>query len=105
VGAPDELAGFAPTPALALPFPSIVVASSDDPWISLSRARSLAAQWGSHFADIGAQGHINAASGIGDWAEGQAMLNGLVDVTTAGLSPAAMRASLATTLSEVRAGT
>jgi predicted alpha/beta hydrolase family esterase len=42
-GAPDELRGFAPTPRTPLPFPSILVASSDDPWIGIDRAHSLAA--------------------------------------------------------------
>lgn len=82
--APAELRGFAPAPARMLPFPSLLVASSDDPWIALPRARALAGQWGSHFVDAGALGHINAASGIGDWAEGQALLAELVE--SAGLA-------------------
>ncbi|WP_250847899.1 RBBP9/YdeN family alpha/beta hydrolase, partial [Escherichia coli] len=42
----SELAGFAPTPAKPLPFPSITVASRDDPWIGIDRARELAKGWG-----------------------------------------------------------
>ena len=68
----------APTPLKALPFPSILVASTDDPWISVERAHGLASFWGSHFIDAGAQGHLNAASGIGWWEEGQAMLNRVI---------------------------
>lgn len=73
-----ELASFGPTPTTALPFPSIVVASRDDPWIDIDRAHSLAVGWGSHFVDAGAQGHLNAASGIGWWSEGQALLDRVI---------------------------
>lgn len=95
-GVRSELAAFGPTPAKLLPFPSIVVASSDDPWIELQKARALAASWGSVFVDAGAQGHINAASGIGWWEEGQALLDRVID--TAGARPhatASARALLA----------
>ena len=73
VGRP-EVAGFAPHPRVILPFPSLVVASSDDPWTHVDRAHSLAASWGAEFLDIGARGHINADSDLGDWHEGQALL-------------------------------
>lgn len=74
-----DLAAFKPSPRQLLPFPSIVVASTDDPWIEIAQARNLAAQWGSHFVDAGAQGHLNAASGIGWWAEGQELLERVMD--------------------------
>jgi predicted alpha/beta hydrolase family esterase len=80
----EELRGFAPSPQMPLPFPSIVVASNDDPWITPERAHSLAANWGSHFVDIGEQGHINAASGLGQWPEGQDLLNRIVAATIGG---------------------
>jgi predicted alpha/beta hydrolase family esterase len=83
--APDELRAFAPAPRTPLPFPSIVVASGDDPWIQLDRAHSLAVEWGSHFVDAGELGHINAASGLGQWPEGLALLD---RVTAAGLDNA-----------------
>lgn len=73
--APAEIKGFAPTPRLRLPFPSLVVASTDDPWMRHDRARSLAADWGSHFVDAGARGHLNADSGLGAWREGQELLD------------------------------
>jgi uncharacterized protein len=69
-----EVAGFAPAPRTPLPFPSLVVASSDDPWCTLARAHSMAMDWGSHFVEAGAHGHINAESGLGWWPEGQALL-------------------------------
>lgn len=77
-GAGAELAAFSPTPRVSLPFPSIVVASTDDPWVSIQRAHSMAVDWGSLFVDAGAQGHLNAASGIGWWQEGQALLDRVI---------------------------
>ncbi|WP_019515116.1 RBBP9/YdeN family alpha/beta hydrolase [Sphingomonas sp. Mn802worker] len=70
-----ELAPFAPAPKQPLPFPSIVVASGDDPWIDPARAHSLAVDWGSHFVDAGFHGHLNAASGLGRWPEGLELLD------------------------------
>ncbi|NJR80750.1 RBBP9/YdeN family alpha/beta hydrolase [Sphingomonas corticis] len=75
----SELAPFGPAPRTPLPFPSIVVASSDDPWIDSDRAHSLAVDWGSHFVDLGPHGHINAASGLGLWTEGLELLDRVVD--------------------------
>ena len=92
---PPELSGFAPAPATFLPFPSIVVASRDDPWIRFERARALAGGWGSHFVDAGSAGHINAASGVGDWAEGQALLAELIDDAGEAHTPNEGRALLA----------
>lgn len=73
------LRAFSPSPATPLPFPSILVSSSDDPWITTERARSLAANWGSVFVDAGAQGHINADSGLGWWHDGQELLDRVLD--------------------------
>jgi len=77
-----ELAAFQPSPRTPLPFPSIVVSSSDDPWISPDKAQSLAKGWGSVFVDAGPQGHLNAASGIGWWEEGQALLDRVLDAAS-----------------------
>lgn len=77
-----ELAGFRPTPSKPLPFPSIVVASSDDPWVAPDRAAELARGWGSLFVDAGPQGHLNAASGIGWWEEGQILLDRVLDAAS-----------------------
>lgn len=74
----SELADFSPTPSRPLPFPSILVASDDDPWIRPERAQSLAASWGSHFVSAGPVGHLNAASGLGWWAEGQELLDRVI---------------------------
>ncbi|WP_255351689.1 alpha/beta hydrolase [Novosphingobium sp. ST904] len=73
----DRLNGFAPTPSDELPFPSILVASRNDPWIGFPTARLLARQWGSQFVDAGETGHINADSKIGSWEDGKQLLRQL----------------------------
>lgn len=70
--------GFEPLPSARLPFPSIVVASSDDPYGSAAYARERANAWGSEFVEVGARGHINGASGLGDWPEGYRLLQRLL---------------------------
>jgi predicted alpha/beta hydrolase family esterase len=75
---PPETRGFAPLPTDPLPFAATVVASQDDPFVALERARELARRWGAEFVDAGAIGHINATSGLGDWAEGRRILRALV---------------------------
>ena len=69
--------GFDPIPLKKLPFETIVVASADDPWVSIDRARYFADCWGSAFINIGNAGHINVASGHTRWAEGLEILKKL----------------------------
>ncbi len=72
------LASWSPIPLQALPFKSTLVASQDDPYCSFARAQGFAVAWGSTLVDAGAAGHINADSGLGDWPQGQTLLNQLV---------------------------
>ncbi|MDB5737667.1 MAG: esterase [Sphingomonas bacterium] len=74
-----RIAAFAPSPRAVLPFPTIVVASRDDPYASFQRQREMAGNWLASFCDAGSIGHINGASGIGTWHEGQATLDRLLD--------------------------
>ncbi len=74
----QQLPGWAPVARQALPFRSIVVASSDDPYGSFDRAAERARQWHSALQATGARGHINADSGLGDWPEGHAWLQELL---------------------------
>jgi predicted alpha/beta hydrolase family esterase len=53
--------------ALETAIPTIVVASTTDPWITPARARHFAAAWHGELLDIGAAGHINAKAGFGPW--------------------------------------
>ena len=74
---PAEAQGFTPVPRRPLPFPSIVVASTNDPYSSLAYAATCATAWGSKFVNIGAAGHISTNSGHGEWPEGLALLQEL----------------------------
>ena len=74
---PEGPTGFAPIPMARLPFRSIVVASRDDQYVAMDRAREYAAAWGSELVDLGDAGHINAASGLGTWAVGYGLLQRL----------------------------
>ncbi len=67
---PRHLMTFGPYPRDPLPFPSIVVASRNDPYCAFEVAEDIAGAWGSLFVDAGEAGHINAASGYGPWPEG-----------------------------------
>jgi predicted alpha/beta hydrolase family esterase len=68
------LEAFGPVPLLRLPFPSLVVASEDDPYCSPERAEVFARAWGSKLVFVGRAGHLNKASGHGPWPEGRALL-------------------------------
>lgn len=61
----------------ALPFPSLMLVSSNDPFCALPAAEALAAHWGATCLEIGALGHVNGESGLGDWPEGRALVNSL----------------------------
>lgn len=69
--------GFSPMPMKPLPFATIVVASADDRYVTLPRAREYAQAWGSRLVVLENAGHINASSGLGMWPEGYELLNTL----------------------------
>ncbi|CAN7412842.1 alpha/beta hydrolase [Trinickia sp. LjRoot230] len=77
-GFPADASGYDEVPMEPLPFPAIVVASSDDPYGSLDFTQRCAQAWGARFTNIGPRGHINAESGLGDWDEGRDWLASLV---------------------------
>ena len=76
---PVQIKDFHPVPKKLLPFPSIVVASNNDPFLTMDRAREIARTWGSRFVDVGAAGHVNGDSGLGDWPEGKRLLRLLIE--------------------------
>jgi predicted alpha/beta hydrolase family esterase len=83
---PDKFGVAALLPQAALHCPSLMIASSDDPWISAPRAAQWAGRWSSTFIDAGALGHINAESGLEDWPDGLARLQALAELAR-GLPP------------------
>lgn len=58
-------------------FPTVLVASSNDPWSTIEKAQFYADKWGSDFINIGDAGHINNLSGYGIWDEGLEILKKL----------------------------
>ena len=71
---PPNLFNWRPIARQRLPFASLVVTSSDDPYCSAERGAQMAADWGSASTVIGACGHVNGESGLGDWPSGWALL-------------------------------
>ena len=69
--------GFSPMPHDKINFKTIVITSSNDPWVSLERAALFAKNWNSEFINIGDGGHINASSGHYKWKEGLEILQTL----------------------------
>ena len=74
---PQGPTGFAPMPLEPLPFASIVVASSNDNYVTEAQARDYAAAWHSQFVLLSNAGHINSASNLGAWPQGLQLLNSL----------------------------
>ena len=70
---------FAPVPYAALPYRSVVVASSNDPFCPVRLAGAYARAWGSEFVRMQNAGHINLDSGHGDWPLGLALLQSLTE--------------------------
>ncbi|KJK18742.1 esterase [Burkholderiaceae bacterium 16] len=75
---PDKFGVAALLPAHRLPFPTILVASRNDPWMQQRTAFSWGTLWGSELHDAGLAGHINADSGLDQWPEGLALLATLI---------------------------
>ena len=73
-----QLPSWSPIARQRLPFASILLGSRNDPYCRFERAQGLAADWGARFVDYGERGHINADSNLGDWPEGQAWLQELM---------------------------
>ncbi|TIO23599.1 alpha/beta hydrolase [Mesorhizobium sp.] len=67
---PRHLMTFGPYPCEPLAFPSVVIASRNDPFCTFEVAEDIAGAWGSLFIDAGDAGHLNADSGFGPWPEG-----------------------------------
>ncbi|PMS14983.1 hypothetical protein C0Z18_29225 [Trinickia dabaoshanensis] len=61
--------GFEPIPAKRLAFPSVIVASTNDPYGNLDHAQACAAAWGSELIEVREKGHLNADSNLGHWPE------------------------------------
>jgi predicted alpha/beta hydrolase family esterase len=79
---PKRAGGFAPVPKRKLGFPSILVASSNDPYASLEFSQACARAWGSDLVSFGSKGHLNSDSRLGDWPRGFRLLQLLIEKGT-----------------------
>ncbi len=61
----------------------MVVASTNDTFVSIERAKAFAADWSAVFCNIGELGHINSASRLGLWPQGVLLLGQLLERITA----------------------
>lgn len=77
---PSQAKGFTPLFRQAIACPSIVVASTNDPYGNIDFAHQCANDWGSRFISIGLAGHINGASGLKEWEAGMGFLRSLAVV-------------------------
>ena len=73
------LSDFAPVPYARLPYRSVLVASSNDPYCPIRLAGAYARAWGSEFVRLQDAGHIYIESGHGEWPLGQALLQSFTD--------------------------
>ncbi|OGB02561.1 MAG: alpha/beta hydrolase [Burkholderiales bacterium RIFCSPHIGHO2_12_FULL_69_20] len=76
--APPQVQGWAPIPRQALSMPATAVLSADDPFSDAARSLQTAADWGCEIVSLGAAGHVNGDSGLGDWPEGLDLLRALL---------------------------
>lgn len=72
------LTDFTPVPYQSLPYPSVLVASANDPYCPFRTAGAYARSWGSELVRLQNAGHINVESGHGDWPLGLALLDSIV---------------------------
>lgn len=71
---PAAAPSFRDPPRKPLPFPAVMIASTDDPYGTVDHARQRAMEWQASLAILGPRGHINAKSDLGAWPEGLALL-------------------------------
>lgn len=75
---PPGTTGFSPMPKFKLTFPSILIASTNDEYVTFERAREFAGNWGSEFINAGDLGHINSTSNLENWHFGYSILKSLI---------------------------
>jgi predicted alpha/beta hydrolase family esterase len=71
---PDRFGLSAAIPERPLGLPTVVVASTNDPWMSFRQAVTWAEDWGAELVNLGPAGHVNPQSGFGAWPRGLSIL-------------------------------
>ena len=70
----EVIKSFAPMPLEKLPIPACVVASENDPFVTMERSLFFANAWGVKVYNAGALGHINSDSDLREWEQGRKFL-------------------------------
>ena len=71
---PTYITGFIPLHLEQLPFPTVVVASTNDHVVDYERAEYFADIWGSEFVTIDDGGHLEKSIGTNNWESGISLL-------------------------------
>jgi len=67
-------ASFSKVPQTPVPYPTLVISSTNDPYCPIDVAKKLAASWKAGFVSVGERGHIATEPGNGSWDEGWHLL-------------------------------
>jgi len=67
--------GWAPLPRRALPFRSIVIASTNDHLAEFDAVKAMAEDWHADLVNLGPVGHLNPASGYGPWPQAEVFIH------------------------------
>ena len=73
-----RLPTWSPIALETLAFPSVLVASADDPCCAVARARLFASAWGAQCVNQPVGAHLNADSHLASWPEGHVLLQDLM---------------------------
>ena len=66
---PPDITAQSPLPYNKLPFPTLVIGSDNDPFMSLKVLEDLAEAWGAELTVLPSAGHIASSDGYGVWPE------------------------------------
>jgi predicted alpha/beta hydrolase family esterase len=73
---PREAVGFSAIPPSLNVSRIVVVSSANDPYATQAFTEACVRTWNARHINLGNRGHINAESGMEDWAEGWALAEG-----------------------------
>jgi predicted alpha/beta hydrolase family esterase len=76
---PKECIGFIPVPRIVLPFPAVMIASENDPYITSLELKKWADVIQASFVSVGQRGHIGTAAQLTYWEEGQQLFRSFVE--------------------------
>jgi len=75
----DRICHFGLIPEVPFVIPTALVASRNDPWMGFGRATQPTRTHDRTPVNLGQAGHINTASGFGDWSEGKRLRDRLLN--------------------------